>query len=101
MLAELKIFLLKLSLKRGVYGCVLNIKFLITKSSPGQDDLSYPYPGYDEYSEEMPTIYSKHNTEAIFKDYSSNLRYILNIYGESGSIQISVFCYCTIFFIHR
>lgn len=36
MLAELKIFLLKLSLKRGVYRCVLNIKFLITRSSRGK-----------------------------------------------------------------
>lgn len=67
------------------------------KKQSEQDYLSYPYPGYHEYSEEMLTIYSKHNTEAIFKDYSSNLRYILYIYRESGSIQISVFCYRTIF----
>lgn len=30
-------------------------------------------------------------------DFSSNLRYILTTYRKVGSIQITVFCYCTIF----
>lgn len=79
--------------------CVLNLKFWITQIS--QNNMIFLIQDESVKKKKKSCIYSKHNTQAIFKDYSSNLRYILNIYRKAESIQISVFCYCTIFFIRR
>lgn len=80
----------------GLHVC-FKFKILNHTNQPEQLDLSYP--GYDEHKsgKKMFCIYSKHNTQAILKDYSSNLRYILNTYRKVVLIQISVFCFCTIF----
>lgn len=81
----------------------MRFEFKISNHTNQQDQHDISYPGYKEHKsvKKKSCIYSKHKTQAIFEDYSSNFRYILNAYRKAGSIQISVFCYCIIFLIHR